>query len=855
MGRNNSSKISNDVQPITLKMRKNLLAVAISCIAAGTSLANAETFTVTNANDSGEGSLRQAVLDANALEGADEIVFDSAITTYDILLDSLIEVTDSVSITGLGIDNTILSNAVSSQVFDITADEATISNLSISTVAGADVGWNLIKSEAVLELTSVKLTNSAELNGQGSLSSDGFVTVRSSIISGFGTTMSFRNGGAIYNSKFEGFNNQNHPYGGALYCGSGSLQIENSLFENNTVYYGNNPGMGAAVYSNCSLTIKQSVFRNNSGASVIQADSVDSIQNKFIENNGAIYRTKYVQAAGDVYQSNSVTNGGLFQPYSAAENWKGFSIINSTLNNNFGENRGAIAVVSGVGEAFNIVINNSTLIDNNATEGKALYVEEGVTGVRVINSVIASRTENGGTDIIYGPVSVENSLIGSSENGVFNESTPGSNIFGVNPMLADLADNGGVGVGIDGEYPMYSYEPLPGSPLIDAGNSNSDGLPEFDQRGEGFDRVVGDGVDIGAIEFRNQPPKVETPIDPVEVTVNTPFSVDLASHFSDREEDTLVFSLDEPSDYYALTPEGELYGQFDVAAINQFTFPADINVGVSDGQNSIETTVSLVQNNLPPEVSGTLEFGVQVGVDVSYELSESVSDAEAAELNYSVSGTLLEGFSLTDDGKLSGRLSLADMAQLPATIPLEISDGVNTVNTAFILSLVNQNPALDDLPNLTLIPGQAINEDLSQYGSDPEGADLTYSAQGLPEGLSLAENGVLSGQLTEAGYVELPVNLRITVSDGFLAAEKSLMINAGVIATPTPTPTATPIPTTVPVPTDSPIATPAPTENPGDINADTNKSSGGSGGGGAFGVSWLLMMLGALGIRKRKVIH
>lgn len=42
---------------------------------------SAATFTVTNANDSGAGSLRQAVLDANAAAGADTIVFNSSFNT------------------------------------------------------------------------------------------------------------------------------------------------------------------------------------------------------------------------------------------------------------------------------------------------------------------------------------------------------------------------------------------------------------------------------------------------------------------------------------------------------------------------------------------------------------------------------------------------------------------------------------------------------------------------------------------------------------------------------------------------------------------------------------------------------
>ena len=42
---------------------------------AATGPISAVTFTVTNTNDAGAGSLRQAILDANASAGADDIVF------------------------------------------------------------------------------------------------------------------------------------------------------------------------------------------------------------------------------------------------------------------------------------------------------------------------------------------------------------------------------------------------------------------------------------------------------------------------------------------------------------------------------------------------------------------------------------------------------------------------------------------------------------------------------------------------------------------------------------------------------------------------------------------------------------
>jgi hypothetical protein len=51
------------------------ISLAIGCVALAGSL-HAATFSVTNTNDSGAGSLRQAILDANANPGLDTIAFD-----------------------------------------------------------------------------------------------------------------------------------------------------------------------------------------------------------------------------------------------------------------------------------------------------------------------------------------------------------------------------------------------------------------------------------------------------------------------------------------------------------------------------------------------------------------------------------------------------------------------------------------------------------------------------------------------------------------------------------------------------------------------------------------------------------
>ncbi|HUF08750.1 MAG TPA: hypothetical protein VMO47_05475, partial [Rhodothermales bacterium] len=56
----------------TLRALRSVLLLGLGWACA----APAATFTVTTADDSGPGSLRQALLDANAAAGADQIVFD-----------------------------------------------------------------------------------------------------------------------------------------------------------------------------------------------------------------------------------------------------------------------------------------------------------------------------------------------------------------------------------------------------------------------------------------------------------------------------------------------------------------------------------------------------------------------------------------------------------------------------------------------------------------------------------------------------------------------------------------------------------------------------------------------------------
>src|SRR5438132_864793 len=77
------------------------------------------TFTVTNANNSGSGSLRQAVLDANAHSGADLIDFSSFFNMpRTITLSSTISIAGAVTIDGPSAANVTISGNDAVRIFD-----------------------------------------------------------------------------------------------------------------------------------------------------------------------------------------------------------------------------------------------------------------------------------------------------------------------------------------------------------------------------------------------------------------------------------------------------------------------------------------------------------------------------------------------------------------------------------------------------------------------------------------------------------------------------------------------------------------------------------------------------------------
>jgi len=141
---------------------------------------NPGTFVVLNNNDTGAGSLRQAILDNNGLGGGNTITFSNTVTGIIPVIAGDLAVNDSVNIVGPGATVLKLSGNNNQRIFTLFAGNISISGLTISDgrvvgtagtsgLNGQNTGGAGVLNigTAVTTLTSCIITNHTSIGGQG----------------------------------------------------------------------------------------------------------------------------------------------------------------------------------------------------------------------------------------------------------------------------------------------------------------------------------------------------------------------------------------------------------------------------------------------------------------------------------------------------------------------------------------------------------------------------------------------------------------------------------------------------------------------------------------------------------------
>src|SRR3954470_359442 len=229
------------------------------------------TFIVSNANDSGTGSLRQALADAT---DGDKIYFDPSLNGQTITLTSgELLLNKNITVTGPGAGQLSVSGNAAGRVFHVASTKiVTISGLTItngSAPASNPQGGGIYNDHGILTLSNCTISgNLADRGNGGGIYNDGWngsatLTITNSTISG----NSAWPGGGIYNyggtvtiasSTLSGNSDNGYNFGGAI-ANFGTMMITNSTLS------GNSAAAGGAIYNSqrAMLTITNSTFSGN----------------------------------------------------------------------------------------------------------------------------------------------------------------------------------------------------------------------------------------------------------------------------------------------------------------------------------------------------------------------------------------------------------------------------------------------------------------------------------------------------------------------------------------------------------------------------------------------------------------
>ena len=270
----------------------------------------AATFTVTNVNDAGAGSLRQAVLDANASGGSDTIAFAAALNGLTITLASQINVAAASSTTT--IDASALAQGI--------------------TVSGNDVARIFaLDSTTQLALNRLRLVHGTGANGGAIANSGGQLVL---------TDCTFTDNVAT-------------NFGGAIWSGTGSncsINAQNCTFDRNTALDSGAlylTGAGNSFLSACTFTGNRGTNSNATGAitltnTVMTVNHCTVFANAGGFSGGGIFVSGTIALNRCLFAGNTSTDGSSpdFYSFSATIQTNGNP---SLLGSNGGSGNGNVS--------------------------------------------------------------------------------------------------------------------------------------------------------------------------------------------------------------------------------------------------------------------------------------------------------------------------------------------------------------------------------------------------------------------------------------------------------------------------------------------------------------------------------
>lgn len=465
-----------------------------AALIAGTSCTRAATFSVTSLGDSGAGTLRNAIAQANQAAGADTITFQLAAPGTITLTGGELTITDSLTIAGPG-PALVTVDANQGRAFHLVNANASDKTFAIGGMtivngrspdneSGGALFYEASSIHAEIRLSDLVFQQNAASRNGGAISVAGANLTLSDVI--------------LRGNRADG---PFQPSGGGLYFSRGQLRVDRGIFVDNRAQYGGglhiaSPGARAAI---ADTVFQENTAQQGGGIDTITVESFTLARSALIENvaisnyGGAIYFSgaTNTDTPQSVIENTTFSRNESQHPFaagSALAMWDGYLAVR---NSTFADNKTAPAVAPG----------------ENA--GGAMWVNVGVRTLATVQSSLFNRNTHGDTHqpidltrktgVPESTLNVDHSLFQILP--AIGVVTTGSDNLEADALLQELTTAHG------GRTPVH---PIPySSPAVDKG-SNPGNLTT-DQRGAGVARTIDADAcrrpnvhvtDIGAYEYR-----------------------------------------------------------------------------------------------------------------------------------------------------------------------------------------------------------------------------------------------------------------------------------------------------------------------------------------------------------------
>ena len=259
----------------------------------------ADTFVVRSTNDSGPGTLRQAVNDNNALGGGNTITFSNVVVGTITLAAGELPISTDVIIIGPSSQLLTLSGNNSNRVFNINSTNAHVDvsglTLANATYTGGGGGFGgAVYNEGILNISACTLSNNSSQYG-AAVANGGFLTISNTLVCSNRTISG--SGGGLYNNGRATIVNSTF-YGNKAYQG-GALDNGDTMLVTNCTLFANEAAGGGGIYNGGTLAVRNATIVSNNATAL------------FDNNGGGIYTSGTADIGSTIIADNlTATNTG-----------------------------------------------------------------------------------------------------------------------------------------------------------------------------------------------------------------------------------------------------------------------------------------------------------------------------------------------------------------------------------------------------------------------------------------------------------------------------------------------------------------------------------------------------------------